>query len=72
MKQKENELERHVETWSILREVEKIEAVEDNIQSAIDKWHAQGLNYWTILKIFCGFIQRLIMQADAEFWRNLN
>ena len=66
-----NELTKHIETWSILSQVEVIEAAEMNIQEAITKWHKGGLNYWCILKIFLGFIQRLVMQAETEFWLKL-
>jgi len=66
-----NELTKHIETWNILSQVEVIETVEMNIQRAITKWHKRGLTYWCILKIFLGFIQRLVMQAETESWLKL-
>ena len=52
----------------MMREVELIEKAEAYLSHAVDDYHNKGLSYWSLLKIFSGFTQRLIMQADAEYY----
>lgn len=73
MKQQiQNELEEHIESWSIMREVELVEDAEANLTHAIEAWHNRGLNYWQILRVLLVFISILVMKADAEYWQKQN
>jgi len=49
-----------------------MEEFENDVNVAIEKAHRSGVSYWDIFRLLYHRGEALIMQADAEYWKNQN
>ena len=59
---------RHVLEKKVTDNAETLELAELEVARLVEVCHHSGLTYWEILGIFLDYCQKLLIQADAEYY----